>query len=116
MLSRQQEEGEEEEDETSRWLAEHDPEATPQQKEETKKTPEAPKVTKPPKTTFYEQLKGDIPEELQTKKSPEKELRRHKRQKKEPVETEEVSVSPEDFGVSEEELKKLGKSSHLATS
>lgn len=106
----------EEEDEASRWLAEQDePKERPKVKEpkqmkETKIAPEPPKK-RVPKKTIMEQIKGEVPEELKSKKDPEKKEKRHKRERKEQEEKVEMpELTFEDlFGAREEKKEEPKK-------
>lgn len=87
----------EEEDEASKWLSEHDPESQPKVREPVVEP--APKVQRPKtqKRTIYDQLEGEIPEALHSKKIEKKPERRKKSKEYEEETDVESKVSYEDL-------------------
>lgn len=110
MLNRhQQDYGEDEdEDDASKWLSEHETKPVVEEKPKTESLPE-PKVSKPKakKRTLYDQLEGNIPESLRDKKV-EKKIEKRKKSK-EYEEESDVGIG----GVSFEDL--FGSSTEKST-
>lgn len=93
-----EEEESEKEDEAEKWLLEHEPSSAraPVHTNETKEEKKSPIKPKSPKRTLYDQIEGEIPEELKTQKKPEK--KKIERRKKTKEYEEEVAPKDVSFG------------------